>query len=103
MLVENLFQNAERAMQNHESPQIRISSHHIDQYFIVEVQDNGKGMAKKVWEKIFEQNYSTKTEGTGGFGLYYARKTLEKYGGNIEVLKSMKNKGTTFLIQLRRL
>ena len=103
-ILENLFQNAQRAMQAQSKPQIRLSSRQTDQYFYIEVQDNGSGIPKKLWEKIFEQNYTTKTDGkAGGFGLYYSRKVLEKYGGNIEVLKSMRNRGTTFLIRLRRL
>jgi len=101
-ILENLFQNAVQATQHLPKPSIRLSCHHTDQFLSIEIRDNGCGIPKKLWQKIFEQNYTTKNKGNGGFGLYFARKVLEKYGGHIEVLTSRRNRGTTFLIQLRR-
>ena len=102
-ILEILFQNAKQATMKQHDPQIRLSFRQTDQYFFNEVQDNGNGIPRKLWDKIFDQNYTTKGDGKGGFGLYYSKKTLEKYGGSIEVLKSGKNKGTTFLVKLRRM
>jgi len=102
-IIENLFENAERAMINQISPKIKLSYYHTDQYFFLEVQDNGEGIPPKMWAKIFEPTYTTKLDNEGGFGLYYSRTKIEKYGGSIEVSKSTKNKGTTFLIKLKRI
>jgi len=103
-IFDNLLSNANRALVNSVNKSMEIKTRTTDQYFIIECSDTGTGIPKNLWEKIFDMNYSTKSGKTkGGFGLYYSRSVLEKYGGSIEVLKSGKNKGTTFLVKLRML
>jgi signal transduction histidine kinase len=101
-IVDNLLQNAQRAMIQQPNPKIAIKLSQTDRYLFVEFSDNGCGVPKKLWEQIFEESYTTKSDGKGGFGLYYSRLMLEKYGGSIEVVKSSKNRGTTFLVKLKR-
>ena len=100
-VIDNLLHNAVRAMTNTSDRKITIKTKTIDRYFLIEFTDTGIGISKKLWHKIFEANYSTKLSKKGGFGLFYSRQVLEKYGGSIEVLKSGKNKGTTFLVKLK--
>ena len=100
-VLDNLLHNGDRAMTNKSDREITIKTNTIDQHFLIEFTDTGIGISKKLWHKIFEANYSTKQGNKGGFGLYYSRSMLEKYGGSIEVLKSGKNKGTTFLMKLK--
>ncbi len=103
-ILDNLLSNANRAMLSAKNKKIIIQTHATDQYFIIACSDAGKGIPKNLWEKIFDLNFSTKPDkNSGGFGLYYSRNSLEKYGGSIEVVKSGINKGTTFLVKLRLL
>ena len=102
-IFDNLSQNALHAMAEQQNPQIKITFAKTDQIIAIEFADNGKGIHRKLWHTIFDRNFTTKPEGEGGFGLYYSRRTLEKYGGSIEVKKSSVKKGTTFLIKLRRI
>lgn len=102
MILDNLLQNAQRAMIGQLNPKISIKLHLNDRHLFIEFSDNGCGIPRKLWDAIFEEGYTTKVDSNGGFGLYYARKTLEKYGGSIEVIKSAPNRGTTFLLKLRR-
>ena len=63
------------------------------------VQDSGTGIHRKLWKKIFELGYSTRSDGTG-FGLYLTRSLIENMGGRIYVRKSYIPLGTTFVIEL---
>ncbi len=101
-IIDNLLQNARRAMSQQPNPKITIKFSQNDRYSFVEFSDNGCGIPKKLWDQIFEESYTTKSDDKGGFGLYYSRRTLEKYGGSIEVARSAKDRGTTFLMKLRR-
>lgn len=101
-ILDNLLNNAHQAMYENPNPNIKLKLNKTDQHLFLEFSDNGHGIPKKLWQEIFDQNYTTKSDSNGGFGLYYTRRTLEKYGGSIEVLKSTLHKGTTFLIKLRR-
>jgi signal transduction histidine kinase len=67
---------------------------------LLEVQDEGPGIAPEVAEKIFEPFYSTRGGGTG-LGLPIARQIVESHGGRIEVVRRPE-KGTIFRILLPR-
>lgn len=62
------------------------------------IHDNGPGIPPEHLGKIFEPNFSTKTEGMG-MGLAIARRIIEEMGGTIEC-ESTVGEGTTFTITL---
>jgi signal transduction histidine kinase len=101
-IIDNLFSNAVAAMQADGMRQIRITVLCDIDTVTLEFSDSGRGIPPELWEKIFEPGFSTSTEGHTGFGLYFARETLRKYGGSIRVKTSAPGEGTTFEIRLRR-
>ncbi|MDQ0784419.1 sensor histidine kinase KdpD [Chryseobacterium sp. W4I1] len=70
----------------------------------IEVSDNGYGIEKKELKNIFEKFYRVQsnnihnTKGLG-LGLYFVRKIVTKYHGNIDV-SSRPKAGTTFKISI---
>jgi signal transduction histidine kinase len=67
---------------------------------VVEVADNGPGIAPDIIEKIFDPFFSKRAGGTG-LGLAIARQMVENHRGRIDV-ESALSRGTTFRIRLPR-
>jgi signal transduction histidine kinase len=67
---------------------------------VIEIEDNGCGMDKKIQGRIFEPFFTTKKYGAGiGMGLYTSRNLVEDLGGTIAVA-SRPNEGATFRITI---
>jgi len=69
-----------------------------NRYAVITVADNGPGIDREHWDKIFNPFFTTKTDGTG-LGLSTTRKNIEAHGGKIS-FDTEKNIGTTFKIEL---
>jgi len=67
---------------------------------LVEVEDNGPGIAEGLRDRIFEVFFSSRGGGTG-LGLPIARQIIERHGGTIEV-DSAEGRGSTFRMHLPR-
>ena len=67
---------------------------------VIEVEDNGTGIAKQYQEKIFQMFFraSTQSEGTG-LGLYIVSEAVAKLQGKIKVSSEV-GKGSTFTVTL---
>ncbi len=64
-------------------------------------QDTGRGIAQKIFDKIFEPFYTTKAEEQGsGLGLFIVHQIIENHGGVIDV-ESELGRGSVFTIRLR--
>ncbi len=97
-VIENLCKNAIDA-QDKPKEQIHILLKKEDK-IIIEVIDNGKGIAKKYWNDIFSAGYTTKKRGWG-LGLTLVKRIVEEYHhGRIFVKSSTVGQGTTFRIEL---
>ncbi|TQD38547.1 sensor histidine kinase [Haloflavibacter putidus] len=96
--IENLVKNAIDALRGKGKINLEITE---DQKWVkICLSDNGKGIPKSNYKKIFTPGYTTKKRGWG-LGLSLAKRIIEDYhNGKIRVLKSETNKGTTFEIKL---
>jgi two-component system nitrogen regulation sensor histidine kinase NtrY len=92
----NIFRNAIQAIKK--TGTITAVSCLEKHLCIIRISDTGPGIPEELRTKIFEPNFSTKTEGMG-LGLAIARRVVEDLGGTITCL-SEKGTGTTFEICL---
>jgi signal transduction histidine kinase len=99
-VIENLIRNALDAMQGQGAIDIRIQNQPLE--VTIDVSDTGKGISPQNVKKIFKPGFTTKDRGWG-LGLSLAKRIINKYHhGDLTVLKSELNVGTTFRIRLRR-
>lgn len=101
-VIENLCKNAVDAMTEGKG-MIRITVDTLrdkNGKAIIEVEDNGKGIAKNKLNSIFDAGYTTKTRGWG-LGLTLVKRIVEQYHhGKIFVKSSTVGKGTVFRIEI---
>jgi signal transduction histidine kinase len=80
----NLIQNAIDAMVG--KGELRIRTFREEQYVVVEIGDNGLGIALEVRSHIFEPFFTTKGVGEGtGLGLDTVQRIVRKHKGDIHV------------------
>ena len=95
----NLMVNARQVLCNGGTVRVRTrAGSHGDA--VVEIEDDGPGIATEVQQRIFDVFYSSRGGGTG-LGLPIAKQIVERHGGSIE-LHSVEGRGTTFRIRLPR-
>lgn len=97
-VVENILKNALDALDGKGC--IEVDLRQLEDEIIIDIKDNGKGIAVRNKNIVFKPGYSTKKRGWG-LGLSLAKRIIEEYHyGRIFVLDSEKEKGTTFRIIL---
>ncbi|HUA15326.1 MAG TPA: ATP-binding protein [Verrucomicrobiae bacterium] len=92
----NLLLNAVQAIDMNGEISVTIRSG--DKSAIIEIIDNGRGIAPEHLPNIFRPFFTTKGDGTG-LGLSLARRIVEDHHGRIEV-RSALGQGTTFSVIL---
>ena len=94
--MENIIKNALDASKI--DPVININILKTDKSLIIDFCDNGIGINKSKWKKIFEPGYTSKKKGWG-LGLSLTKRIIEDlHNGIISVLKS-NHKGTTLRLE----
>lgn len=97
-VVENIAKNAVDAMEG--KGNLDIVVHGTPEWVHIDIKDNGKGIPSNQLKTIFEPGYSTKKRGWG-LGLSLVKRIVKEYHkGNVFVLESQQNVGTTFRISL---
>jgi signal transduction histidine kinase len=99
-VIENLLKNALDAMDGIGSIKIDIKNETAQ--IIVDVKDNGKGIAKQNIANVFKPGFTTKKRGWG-LGLSLSKRIIDLYHkGELFVKQSELGKGTTFRIILKK-
>lgn len=90
----NIFKNSIQASGN----KINLNLFKDAKYNFINIEDDGSGISEENLDRIFEPNFSTKTDGMG-LGLSLIRKIIVEMGGTIEI-ESEENRGTIVRIIL---
>ena len=97
----NLVLNGMQAMP--EGGRMRIALRREHSFAVVEVIDQGEGIAEDILPRIFDLYFTTKAKGSG-IGLAMTYRILQMHGGAMEVRSSAEadaaDRGTTFTIHL---
>lgn len=97
-VVENIISNANI---HGKTDQITVGIASKKSLVEISVADCGIGIPSQIKEKLFSKGFKYGSTGNHGLGLYIAKNTLLRYGGDISV-KDNKPTGTIFTIKLRR-
>jgi signal transduction histidine kinase len=99
-VIENVCKNAIDAITGEGEINIRISEN--DQASLIDISDNGKGIPKSAYKRIFKPGYTTKKTGWG-LGLSLAKRIIEEYhDGKIFVRNSEIGKGSSIRIIMNK-
>jgi two-component system phosphate regulon sensor histidine kinase PhoR len=101
-VIYNLLDNALKY--SGDKPEINISTYVKDNFWFVEISDNGVGIPTTYQNKIFEKFFRVPSGNVHnvkgyGLGLSYVFNIVNKFKGDISV-KSEVDKGSTFIIKL---
>lgn len=96
-VLQNYVSNALRYCENH----IYISMHPSAGFIRIDVEDDGPGIAKEKWEKVFEpfsrlDDSRTRSSGGYGLGLSIVRRIADWHGGKARVGHSIRLGGARF-------
>ena len=102
-LFQNLISNALK-YRGEKDPVININAQDDENYLYVAVQDNGRGIDKENYEKIFQvfnKVNREKVSDSHGIGLAVCKKIANMHQGNITV-DSKLHEGSTFTVSLSK-
>lgn len=98
-VLTNLVENARQAMG--EEGTVELRGHVEGPRVVVQVVDEGPGIADEVEDRLFEPYFSTKSTGTG-LGLVICRNLMEKMGGSIAISNRPDARGAVARLTLPR-
>ncbi|MBL8099702.1 MAG: hypothetical protein JNK81_10995 [Anaerolineales bacterium] len=96
-VMQNLIDNAIKYSGSHPNPVVEIGSKKLGEEVFIFVKDNGIGVARPYYKKIFGlfEKLDPNTDGTG-IGLALVKRIIEWHGGKIWVESDGEGKGATF-------
>jgi PAS domain S-box-containing protein len=100
-LFQNIIGNAVNYIER-DPGYVEIASEEYYDHYVISVKDNGVGIAKEHYEKVFNtfQSY-TKSEHSTGLGLAIVKKIIDSYNGKIWI-ESELGEGSTFFVKLNK-
>jgi nitrogen fixation/metabolism regulation signal transduction histidine kinase len=99
--VDNILRNAIQAVyEAHPSGggRVLVRAYGTDTAGFIEVRDNGPGIPKENWDRVFDPYYTSKAEGTG-LGLAIVKKVVLEHGGEVRLDRAPEG-GARFSIEL---
>lgn len=97
----NILRNACEAIE--EGGEVSVRTMAIEECITIEIEDNGKGIAREVLPRVIEPFFTTKPPGQGtGLGLSVAHGIMETHGGRLEILSGGLGKGCLVTLVLPR-
>lgn len=97
--ISNLIDNAVEATKSKGTVEVTVTSD--DQYSIVKISDNGKGLSRDKIARIGEKGFTFDKESGSGLGLYYLKKSVQEQNGIFD-FESQENVGTTVTVKLQK-
>lgn len=83
----NILKNALESSASNSDIAITVTAQYIESdTFVIDIQDNGPGMAEHIIEMAFVPFFSTKTQGSG-IGLSLSKQTMLNHGGDLIYVK----------------
>lgn len=99
LILQNLINNSIFAIEKCSDRWIKISAEKLANGVNIQIQDSGLGISEDIQQRMFERQFTTKTDGQSmGLGLYLVTSLLEEVDGRLYYDKNQKN--TTFVIEL---
>ena len=99
VVLNNIISNSIR-YRNGKDPVIQVDVEVNDDFAMVEIQDNGKGIAKEHLANVCRMFYRATDDGAGsGLGLYIVKETIDKLNGKLNI-DSEEGKGTRVRLQI---
>ncbi len=98
LMFLNIIRNAIEGVPHRGNIRLEISNQQAIGRIKVRITDDGCGIPDEIAERIFEDGFTTKDEGTG-LGLATAKLITELHNGSIE-FESEVGKGTSFIVYL---
>ena len=92
----NIIRNGIQAMPD--GGQIQVTTELHNGEIVITISDTGTGISPQVRARLFEPNFSTKTDGMG-LGLALVKKTIDELNGTINI-STKEHEGTTVSITL---
>jgi len=99
--VDNILRNAIQAVYEAKPSgggHVFVRAYATDVAGFIEVRDNGPGIGKENWDRVFDPYYTTKAEGTG-LGLAIVKKVVLEHGGEVRLDRAPEG-GARFCIEL---
>lgn len=96
--IGNLISNAIDAVATRDQPNISVSFANDGEYYVIEIADNGIGMAPETAQQIFTPFFTGRSGGLG-LGLSACKQYLDEHHASISV-SSQLNQGTTFTVKI---
>lgn len=99
-VLVNMVLNALDAMSGVASPTLSVTTRLSDGWNVIEIRDNGQGIAPEHLPHVFEPFFTTKPIGKGtGLGLSISYSLVKRHGGECEVTSRL-GEGATFRVLL---
>lgn len=96
-ILSNLLNNAVESILDVGEVIVKLSSE--DEWVVVSIQDNGKGIPQEVLENLLLEGISYEKKTGSGLGLSHAKTQVQSWNGSIQI-QSILGRGTTVNIKL---